>query len=35
LGDDVHVADEIFVNGACVLPHKEVKADITSPSIIM
>lgn len=35
LGDDVHIADEIYVNGGCVLPHKSVSNNITEPSIIM
>jgi len=35
LGDDVTIADEIYVNGGSILPHKEIKANIDSPSIIM
>lgn len=35
LGDDVHVADEIYVNGGCVLPHKSISACISEPKIIM
>ncbi|KAI9193166.1 nucleotide-diphospho-sugar transferase [Polychytrium aggregatum] len=35
LGEDVHVADEIFVNGGSVLPHKSVSANITEPKIVM
>ncbi|KAI8824264.1 nucleotide-diphospho-sugar transferase [Fimicolochytrium jonesii] len=35
LGDDVHVADEVFINGGCVLPHKTVSSNIAEPSIIM
>ncbi|KAJ3079381.1 mannose-1-phosphate guanyltransferase [Quaeritorhiza haematococci] len=35
LGDDVHVLDEIYMNGGCVLPHKSVSASIAEPSIIM
>ncbi|KAI8915369.1 nucleotide-diphospho-sugar transferase [Powellomyces hirtus] len=35
LGDDVHVADEIYINGGCVLPHKSVSSNIAEPSIIM
>jgi mannose-1-phosphate guanylyltransferase len=30
LGDDVTVADEVYVNGGCVLPHKTIKANIDS-----
>ncbi|KAJ1552988.1 mannose-1-phosphate guanyltransferase, partial [Nowakowskiella sp. JEL0078] len=35
LGEDVQIADEVFINGGCVLPHKSVKASIAEPSIIM
>lgn len=35
LGDDVTVADEIYVNGGSVLPHKTISANIEMPSIIM
>jgi hypothetical protein len=28
LGDDVTIADEIYVNGGSVLPHKEIKANV-------
>jgi len=35
LGDDVTVGDEIYCNGASVLPHKSIKANVESPSIIM
>ncbi|KAI8807752.1 nucleotide-diphospho-sugar transferase [Cladochytrium replicatum] len=35
LGDDVHIADEVYVNGGSVLPHKSVSASIAEPAIIM
>ena len=35
LGEDVQMADELYVNGGIVLPHKEIKASILSPQIIM
>ncbi|KAJ3313880.1 mannose-1-phosphate guanyltransferase [Boothiomyces sp. JEL0838] len=35
LGEDVHVKDEIFTNGATVLPHKSVGANISTPQIVM
>jgi mannose-1-phosphate guanylyltransferase len=35
LGDDVTIADEIYVNGGSILPHKTIKANVDSPSIIM
>jgi len=35
LGDDVHVADEIYINGGCILPHKSVSTSIAEPKIIM
>jgi len=31
LGEDVHVKDEVFTNGATVLPHKSVGNHILSP----
>lgn len=35
LGEDVQVSDEIYLNGACVLPHKSVSASVPEPKIIM
>ncbi|KAI8894489.1 nucleotide-diphospho-sugar transferase [Globomyces pollinis-pini] len=35
LGEDVHIADEVFLNGATVLPHKTVSVSIPEPKIIM
>ncbi|SCV68607.1 BQ2448_728 [Microbotryum intermedium] len=35
LGDDVQVGEEVYVNGASVLPHKSIKANISEPSIVM
>ncbi len=35
LGEDVVIKDEVYANGAIVLPHKEIKANITSPQIIL
>ncbi|KAF3780276.1 Mannose-1-phosphate guanylyltransferase 1 [Nymphaea thermarum] len=35
LGEDVHVSDEIYSNGAVVLPHKEIKSNILNPEIVM
>ncbi|KAI9682693.1 MAG: mannose-1-phosphate guanyltransferase [Trizodia sp. TS-e1964] len=35
LGDDVTIADEIYVNGGSILPHKSIKANIDEPAIIM
>ncbi|XP_024364271.1 mannose-1-phosphate guanylyltransferase 1 [Physcomitrium patens] len=35
LGEDVRVSDEIFTNGGVVLPHKEIKASILKPEIVM
>ncbi|EGF80487.1 hypothetical protein BATDEDRAFT_16693 [Batrachochytrium dendrobatidis JAM81] len=35
LGEDVQVKDEIFLNGATVLPHKGVSVDILEPQIVM
>lgn len=35
LGEDVHVCDEVYSNGGVVLPHKEIKASILKPEIVM
>ena len=35
LGEDVHISDELYVNGAKILPHKEIKVSIFKPEIIM
>lgn len=35
LGDDVQVRDELYVNGAMVLPNKSISHNITDPQIIM
>ncbi|OMH82873.1 Mannose-1-phosphate guanyltransferase [Zancudomyces culisetae] len=35
LGDDVHVADEVYVNGAFVLPHKSISSNIPEPKVVM
>ncbi|KAF2860671.1 nucleotide-diphospho-sugar transferase [Piedraia hortae CBS 480.64] len=35
LGEDVTIGDEIYCNGASVLPHKSIKQNVDSPSIIM
>jgi len=35
LGEDVQVSDEIYLNGAKVLPHKGISANVPNPSIIM
>jgi mannose-1-phosphate guanylyltransferase len=35
LGDDVTIADEIYVNGGLVLPHKTIKANVDIPAVIM
>jgi len=32
LGDDVTIADEIYVNGGSILPHKSIKANIDGKS---
>lgn len=34
LGDDVHVGDEVYINGGIVLPHKEIKSSILQPEIL-
>ena len=35
LGEDVHIKDEIYLNGAKVLPHKSLAASIPEPNIVM
>jgi len=35
LGEDVTVADEIYVNGAKVLPHKAISENISEPTVIL
>jgi len=35
LGQDVHVSDELFVNGGRILPHKEITTSVLEESIIM
>lgn len=35
LGEDVAVQDELLLNGAVVLPHKEIKASVPEPRIIL
>ena len=35
LGEDVHIGPELCLNGAVILPHKEIKASVTEPQIIM
>lgn len=35
LGEDVKVADEIYMNGVRVLPHKSIKESLPEPQIVM
>lgn len=35
LGEDVVVKDEIYLNGAKVLPHKSISVSVTEPNVIM
>jgi len=35
LGQDVQVADELFVNGGSILPHKSLSDSVPEPAIIM
>lgn len=35
LGEDVQVKDEVYLNGAVVLPHKEIKESVKQPQIIL
>jgi mannose-1-phosphate guanylyltransferase len=35
LGQDVHIADELYINGGKILPHKSIGESIPDPNIIM
>jgi len=35
LGEDVNVKDELYLNGARILPHKTIGANVPEPDIIM
>lgn len=35
LGEDVIVSDELYLNGASVLPHKSINESVPEPRIIM
>lgn len=35
LGEDVIVNDELYLNGASVLPHKSINESVPEPRIIM
>jgi mannose-1-phosphate guanylyltransferase len=35
LGEDVQVKQELYMNGAVVLPHKEIKESVQTPNIIL
>ncbi|KAJ2095518.1 mannose-1-phosphate guanyltransferase, partial [Coemansia sp. RSA 922] len=35
LGDDVHIGHELYINGASVLPHKSINANVCEPGIVM
>lgn len=35
LGEDVGVKNELYLNGATVLPHKEIKESVQQASIIL
>lgn len=35
LGEDVQVKNELYMNGAVVLPHKEIKESVQAPNIIL
>ncbi|EFJ46105.1 hypothetical protein VOLCADRAFT_81984 [Volvox carteri f. nagariensis] len=35
LGEDVQCKDELYLNGAVVLPHKEIKDSVPAPAIIL
>lgn len=35
LGQDVHISDELFINGGRILPHKDISTSVLEESIIM
>ena len=35
LGEDVIIEDELYVNGARILPHKAIASSVAEPQIIM
>jgi len=35
LGADVHVGDELYINGGIILPHKTIAVNVNEPTIIM
>ncbi|KAH7731096.1 Nucleotidyl transferase [Aphelenchoides avenae] len=35
IGDDVVIKDELYLNGAVVLPHKSIANNVTEPQVIM
>jgi len=35
LGQDVHIVDELYINGGKILPHKTITTSIPEPEIIM
>lgn len=35
MGEDVHIKDELYVNGGRILPHKTIAVSIPTPEIIM
>lgn len=35
LGEDVVVADELYINGGRILPHKSISSSVPEPQIIM
>jgi len=35
LGEDVHIEDELYINGAKILPHRNVNFNIPQPEVIM
>lgn len=35
VGEDVFIAPEVYANGAIILPHKEIKADVLEPGKVI
>lgn len=34
MGEDVHIKDELFINGAAILPHKSISESIFEKGLI-
>ena len=35
LGEDVHIQDELYINGGLILPHKKINLSEPEPKVVM